>query len=54
LEEDLGRIQIVREERGYLVRIQTNLGGFREYRASTINKALERMIDDLQEEFEVL
>ena len=52
LEEDLCHVQIAKDDKYFVAKVQTNLGGYREYRAKTIEKVLEQMIDDLQEEFD--
>lgn len=52
MEEDLCRVQITKDSKNFVAKVQTNLGGYREYRARSIEKVLEQMIDDLQEEFD--
>ncbi len=52
LEEDLCHVQITKDEKYFVAKVQTSLGGYREYRGKTIDKVLEQMIDDLQEEFD--
>jgi hypothetical protein len=52
MEEPLCNIEFVRSESVYLARIQSELGGLREYRSGTFEEVLEQVIIDLQEEFE--
>jgi hypothetical protein len=50
MEEVLYNIEIAAEGRFYIIRIESDLGGFREYRASTMEGALEKLMSDLQTE----
>jgi len=53
MEESLANVEVVREAGGYLAKVQSELGGIREYRGPTFESVLEQVIIDLQEEFEV-
>lgn len=52
MEESLANIQIAKDSSRFVVKIQTELGGLREYKAKTFEGALQQMLLDLQEEFE--
>ncbi len=52
MEEPLVNVEFVKSESNYLARIQSELGGIREYRSGTFEEVLEQVIIDLQEEFE--
>lgn len=52
MEESLCTIEILKSASAYLVRIQTELGGVREYRSEVFEEVLEQAWLDLQEEFE--
>jgi len=52
LEEALCNIKISKSFSHYTAKIQTELGGLREYRGKTFEGVLEQMVIDLQEEFE--
>ena len=52
MEESLAAVEIVREPTGYIAKVQSDLGGVREYRGNTFEQVLEQVIIDLQEEFE--
>ena len=53
MEESLAAVEIVREPGGFVAKVQSELGGVREYRGPTFEAVLEQVIIDLQEEFEV-
>ena len=53
MEEELAAVEVVRENDGYIAKVQSDLGGVREYRGRTFEEVLEQVIIDLQEEFEV-
>jgi len=53
MEESLAAVEIVRYTDSYLAKVQSELGGIREYRGGTFEQVLEQVIIDLQEEFEV-
>jgi len=52
MEEVLGKVEFIKNEKEYIARIQTDIGGYREYRAKQIDEVLRQVTDDLQEEFE--
>jgi len=53
MEEELAAVEVNRNGKGYVAKVQSDLGGVREYRGSTFGEVLEQVIIDLQEEFEV-
>ncbi len=52
MEESLCHIEFLKKASTYLARVQSELGGLREYRSNTFEEVLEQVIIDLQEEFE--
>ncbi|MFQ5909307.1 MAG: hypothetical protein ACE5IJ_01125 [Thermoplasmata archaeon] len=52
MEELLCNIEFLKDASTYLARVQSELGGLREYRSSSFEEVLEQVIIDLQEEFE--
>ena len=52
MEEPLVTIEIYSEEGDIVSRVQSDLGGIREYRAPTYSEMLRELITDLLEEFE--
>lgn len=52
MEESLCNIEFLKKASTYLARVQSELGGLREYRSNTFEEVLEQVIIDLQEEFE--
>ena len=53
MEEDLCNVEIVKDNNNFVARIQSDLGGMREYKSSNFEEVLEQMTMDLQEEFEL-
>ncbi|HEV8595664.1 MAG TPA: hypothetical protein VGR51_09070 [Thermoplasmata archaeon] len=53
MEESIANVEIVRVANSYVGKVQSELGGVREYRGKTFEEVLEQVIIDLQEEFEV-
>ncbi|MFT0898875.1 hypothetical protein [Candidatus Methanoprimaticola sp. MG2] len=53
-EEVLCNVELVKDNNDYLAKIQSDLGGVREYRSSNFEEVLEQLVQDLQEEFETL
>ncbi len=53
MEESLASVEFIRESHSYTAKVQSDLGGVREYRGATFEQVLEQVIIDLQEEFEV-
>ena len=52
VEEQLCNIQIAKDSNKFVVKVQTELGGLREYKAKTFEGLLQQLVIDLQEEFE--
>lgn len=52
MEEALCHIEITDEGGEYLAKVQTDLGGVREYRHKDLEELLHQVVFDLQEEFE--
>ena len=52
MEELLCNIEIVKENNDFVAKIQSDLGGHREYRSQNYEDVLEQFLMDLQEEFE--
>ena len=53
MEESLAAVEVIHQQDGYVAKVQSDLGGVREYRGMTFEAVLEQVIIDLQEEFEV-
>ena len=52
MEEILCNVELVKENNDFVVRIQSDLGGVREYKSINFEEVLDQMVQDLQEEFE--
>jgi hypothetical protein len=52
MEEVLCNVELVKENNDFVVKIQSDLGGIREYKSSQFEEVLEQLVQDLQEEFE--
>lgn len=52
MEETLCNVEFLKSNATYVARVQSDLGGVREYRSSSLEEVLEQVIIDLQEEFE--
>jgi len=52
MEEVLCNIEVIKENNDYVAKIQSDLGGLREYKSPNFEEVLEQMMIDLQEEFE--
>ncbi len=52
MEESLAAVEVVKEPGGYVAKVQSDLGGVREYRGTTFEQVLDQVVVDLQEEFE--
>ena len=52
MEELLCSIDILKSANSYLAKVQSELGGLREYRSPSFEEVLEQVIIDIQEEFE--
>ena len=52
MEETLCNVEFLKGPKGYIARVQSDLGGLREYRSESFEEVLEQVIIDVQEEFE--
>jgi len=52
MEEPLCSVEFLRNDVQFLAKVQSDLGGLREYRSASFEEILEQVIIDLQEEFE--
>ena len=52
MEEALCHVEITEEAGEYLAKVQTELGGVREYNNVDLEEVLRHVVIDLQEEFE--
>ncbi|MGI5965156.1 MAG: hypothetical protein ACOX8L_04830 [Candidatus Methanomethylophilaceae archaeon] len=52
MEEVLCNVEFVKENNDFVARIQSDLGGTREFKASAFEEVLEQVVIELQEEFE--
>lgn len=52
MEEALCHIEITEEGGEYLAKVQTELGGVREFKNNDLEEVLRQVVIDLQEEFE--
>jgi hypothetical protein len=52
MEETLCNVEFLKNNNTYIARVQSDLGGLREYRSASFEEVLEQVIIDLQEEFE--
>ncbi|MBQ2762796.1 MAG: hypothetical protein IJF47_03670 [Candidatus Methanomethylophilaceae archaeon] len=52
MEEVLCNIELIKENDDFVAKIQSDIGGIREYRSSNIEDVLEQFYMDLQDEFE--
>lgn len=52
MEEVLCNIELIKENVDYIAKIQSDLGGLREYKSPNFEEVLEQLMIDLQEEFE--
>lgn len=52
MEETICNIEIAKTPTQFVAKIQTELGGLREYRSADFEEILEQVVIDLQEEFE--
>ena len=51
MEEVLCNIEITKDNNTFVAKIQSDIGGMREYKSSNFEEVLEQMTMDLQEEF---
>jgi hypothetical protein len=52
MDESICNIQISKDSNVFLVKVQTEVGGLREYKSKSFEELLQQLIIDLQEEFE--
>jgi hypothetical protein len=52
MEEPLCNVEFLKSNQTYVARVQSDLGGVREYRSGSLEEILEQVMVDLQEEFE--
>jgi len=52
VEEILCNVELVKDNNDFVARIQSDLGGMREYKSPNFEEVLEQLVIDLQEEFE--
>ncbi|MBO4797517.1 MAG: hypothetical protein J5494_01915 [Candidatus Methanomethylophilaceae archaeon] len=52
MEEVLCNVELVKENKNFVVKIQSDLGGVREYKSEQFEEVLEQLVQDIQEEFE--
>lgn len=52
MEELLCSIDIMKSANAYIAKIQSELGGMREYKSASFEEVLEQVMIDIQEEFE--
>ncbi len=51
MDEPLCNIEIVKRGTGFVAKVQTQLGGQREFRGNAFEDMLEQLVVELQEEF---
>ncbi|MBU2564820.1 MAG: hypothetical protein KJ655_00990 [Candidatus Thermoplasmatota archaeon] len=51
MDESLCSIEIVKRGKGFVAKVQTQLGGQREFRGNAFEDMLEQLVMELQEEF---
>ncbi len=52
MEESLCNVEFLKGPKAFIARVESDLGGTREYRSESFEEVLEQVILDLQEEFE--
>ena len=52
MEELLCSIEFLKSANSYVAKVQSELGGLREYKSGSFEEVLEQVIIDIQEEFE--
>ena len=52
VEESLVNVEFLKSSNRFIARIQSELGGMREYTSNSFEEVLEQVVIDLQEEFE--
>lgn len=51
MDEPLCSVEIVKRGNGFVAKVQTQLGGQREFRGNAFEEMLEQLVIELQEEF---
>ncbi|MDP8012039.1 MAG: hypothetical protein ACP5F1_02060 [Thermoplasmata archaeon] len=54
MEETLCSIEFLSDKKGFVARLNSDIGGLREYKASTFDELLSQVMIELQDEFEGL
>jgi len=54
MEETLCNVEFSRDNNDYIARVQSEMGGLREFKSSSLEEVLEQVILDLQEEFDTI
>ena len=52
MEEPICSVEFLRDDVEFLAKIQSDLGGLREFRSPSIEEVLEQVLMELREEFE--
>ncbi len=52
MEESLCNIEILQDNSTFIARMNSDLGGMREYRSSSFEGLLDQIINELQDEFD--
>jgi hypothetical protein len=52
MEESLCNVEFLKNNNTFVARVQSELGGLREYQSANLEEVLEQVIIDLQEEFD--
>ncbi|HLA46267.1 MAG: hypothetical protein AABY08_03170 [Candidatus Thermoplasmatota archaeon] len=52
MEESLVNVEFIKSSNRYIARIQSEIGGVREYTSNSFEEVLEQVVIDLQEEAE--
>jgi hypothetical protein len=52
VEEEICHIEIIKEDEEIVAKLESDLGGIREFRAFTYEELLKMLINELQEEFD--
>jgi hypothetical protein len=52
MEKSLCTIELMKNPREYLAKVQSDIGGIREYKSESFEEVLEQVVIDVQEEYE--
>ena len=52
MQETLCNVEFLKGPKAYIAKVQSDLGGLREYRSESFEEVLEQVIIDIQEEFD--